>query len=422
MSNGTVIGLTKVVDNGPDSSRYNLVILAEGYTASQLPDFHTDVSNFVAALQATPPYGANWQAINVYRIDVASTDSGAADPTACGGTGAAPATYFDASFCNGGIQRLLEVNDTTVHTVVNDYLPTAQAIMVLVNSDIYGGSETLGPGGIGVFSANSESAQIGLHELGHTFGLADEYPTWAGCGSGESGHNTYTGGEPTQPNVTANTNRTTLKWREFVDASTAIPTTSNPNCDDCDPRTTSPVPAGTVGAFEGAYYNHCGAYRPEFTCMMQTLGVPYCTVCEAVIAANLSLYTCTITGISEGTPMARNLDTMRTFRDDWLTASPDGRRLIDLLARHDAEISTRLTVDGPLRERAQGLLEQVYAVMESRDSAEPLTFDAEIIAAAADVLGEFAASGSVALRRTADSSRADLRRLQGKSAAEAFST
>lgn len=420
MSNGSVIGLTKVVDNGPDSSLYNLVILAEGYTASQLPNFHSDVSNFVATLQATPPYGANWQAINIYRIDVASTDSGAADPIACGGTGAAPATYFNASFCNGGIQRLLEVNDTTVHTVVNNYLPTAHAILVLVNSGIYGGSETLGPGGIGVFSTNRNSALIGLHELGHTFGLADEYPTWAGCGSGESGHNTYTGGEPTQPNVTANTDRTTLKWREFVDSSTPVPTTANPNCDDCDPRTTSPVPAGTVGAFEGAYYYHCGAYRPEFTCMMLALGVPYCTVCETVIAANLSIYTCTISGISKGTPMAGKLDTMRSFRDDWLAASPAGRRLIDLLAQHDAEVSTRLAVDGPLRERTQALLERAYAIVESRDSGEPLIFDGELIMAAADVLGEFAANGSVALRRAADSSRADLHGLQGKSAAEAF--
>jgi hypothetical protein len=154
--------------------------------------------------------------------------------------------------------------------------------------------------------------------------------------------------------------------------------------------------------------------------MMQTLGVPYCTVCEMVIAANLALYTCAITGISEGTAMARKLGSMRSVRDDWLAASPDGRRLIDLLARHDAEITTRLTVDGPLRERAQGLLERAYAVVESRDSAEPLIFDAELIAAAADVLGELAASGSIALRRAADSSRADLHRLQGKSAAEAF--
>jgi hypothetical protein len=29
MSNGSVIGLTKVAGNGPDSRRYNLVILAE---------------------------------------------------------------------------------------------------------------------------------------------------------------------------------------------------------------------------------------------------------------------------------------------------------------------------------------------------------------------------------------------------------
>jgi hypothetical protein len=78
--------------------------------------------------------------------------------------------------------------------------------MVLVNSDIYGGSKILGPGGIGGFSTNSKSMQIGLHELGHTFGLADEYPTWADCGSGESGHNLHLeGADPAD--VTAITDR-----------------------------------------------------------------------------------------------------------------------------------------------------------------------------------------------------------------------
>ncbi len=56
-----------------------------------------------------------------------------------------------------------------------------------------------------------------MHEMGHTaFGLADEYSTYAGCSSGETGHNTYSGSEPTEQNVTANI--TTLKWQSLVTA------------------------------------------------------------------------------------------------------------------------------------------------------------------------------------------------------------
>ena len=118
----------------------NLVILGDGYQAGQIAQFAANVSSFIAKLQSEPPFGDVWTGINVYRIDVASTDSGAHDPATCGGTGATARTYFDASFCNNGIQRLLLVNNTTVHGVVNAEMPQAHMIMVLVNSPIYGGS------------------------------------------------------------------------------------------------------------------------------------------------------------------------------------------------------------------------------------------------------------------------------------------
>ena len=35
-SEGYVIGTTKLVDHGPDSARWNLVILGDGYQASEL--------------------------------------------------------------------------------------------------------------------------------------------------------------------------------------------------------------------------------------------------------------------------------------------------------------------------------------------------------------------------------------------------
>ena len=42
--------------------------------------------------------------------------------------------------------------------------------------------------------------------MGHTaFGLADEYPYYAG--GDETGHDHHPAGEPSEPNVTANTNR-----------------------------------------------------------------------------------------------------------------------------------------------------------------------------------------------------------------------
>ena len=89
--------------------------------------------------------------------------------------------------------------------------------------------------------------------------------------------------------MTANINRNTLKWGSFVGRSTALPTTANADCTKCDPQA-SPVAAGTVGAFTGAFYNHCGAYRPEFDCKMRTLSKPLCSVCQHRIEVKLKPY------------------------------------------------------------------------------------------------------------------------------------
>jgi len=286
---GAVVGTTKILDHGSPSARWNLAVLGDGYRAAELTQFATDAQDFVTTLLATPPFNEHYlfgrrlsDAINVYRIDVSSTDSGADDPAACGGTGAAPATFFDAAFCNGGIRRLLVVNTATVATVVNAQMPQAHMSIVIVNSPIYGGSG----GSAATFSKASGANEIGLHEMGHAaFGLADEYEYWAGCGV-DVGHDNHPASEPSEPNVTIDTNRGTIKWGALIGPATPLPTTSNGNCAVCDPQA-NPLPAGTVGAFEGAHYYHCGAYRPEFTCRMRALNNPFCAVCRRRIRGTL---------------------------------------------------------------------------------------------------------------------------------------
>ena len=49
-------------------------------------------------------------------------------------------TYFDASFGALGVRRLLVCNDLTATTVAVSQLPEVKAILVVVNSLIYGGS------------------------------------------------------------------------------------------------------------------------------------------------------------------------------------------------------------------------------------------------------------------------------------------
>ena len=288
-SDGYISGTVKVVDHGPNSQRYNIVILGDGYRASEPGKYATDVQNFIDTLRATAPYNDLFCGINIHRVDVVSTDSGADDPGTCGdgstGSGATPKTYFDATFCgDGNIRRLLTCDFNSAKNTAQAQVPEVHFTMVIVNSSEYGGSG----GSVATISTNASSAEIGLHEMGHTaFGFADEYEYYQGCGTGETGHDNFSGGEPSEPNVTANTDKNTIKWKALLtNPADPLPTTTNADCSDCD---TQPNPKSStyVGAYDGARYFHCGCYRPSFNCRMRALNNAFCAVCQDVIRTTL---------------------------------------------------------------------------------------------------------------------------------------
>lgn len=173
----------------------------------------------------------------------------------------------------------LFVDALLVIQTVNVEVPAWHSILVMVNSPIDGGGAS---GKIGVFSLDSAAEEAALHELGHVFGLADEYGDLKED-KFDVNLDMHPPDEPCEPNVTIKSDRNLIKWRDLIDSTTAIPTMCNPACPKCD-GTPSPVPPeGTVGAFEGAHYYHCGAYRPEHNCKMRNLGHPFCAVCERFI-------------------------------------------------------------------------------------------------------------------------------------------
>lgn len=284
-SDGYVVGITKVVDYGPDNARWNLVIVGDGYQASELAQYHTDVQNIIATLQATPPFDELFCGINVHRVDVVSTDSGADDPTNCpdgtSGTGTTPNTYFDAKYCSvgpGGVHydRLLTIDSNSAKSVATAQQPLLHQVLCIVNASKYGGSG----GEVATCSIDPLSSQIAIHEMGHSaFGLADEY---GGNGTGTPA------GEPPEPNVTRDTNRTTNKWRALIAAATPMPSQCDSSCtaSSCVPPTNPPV-TGAVGTYEGAIYSDCNTYRPLPNCYMRELGRPFCPVCAGIIRQTL---------------------------------------------------------------------------------------------------------------------------------------
>ena len=240
-SDGAVGALEKIVDNGPNRDRWNLVILGDGYAVAELAKYHSDVQQFVLTLRATSPFDKLWPAINVHRVDVVSTDSGADDPVDCpdgAGSGARPLTFFDASFCSvapGGVRisRLLTVDSDRAEDVAKRAVPEVHQTLVIVNASKYGGSG----GKVAVCSTDVSAAQIALHEIGHSaFDLGDEY---GGNGTGTPL------GEPPHANVTRD-KRALEKWHELIAPTTPTPTACAPGCADCVPPANPPSP-GTVG-------------------------------------------------------------------------------------------------------------------------------------------------------------------------------
>jgi hypothetical protein len=337
VSDGTVLGTTKVVDHGADDTKWCLLVAGDGFTSSELGDFESAVDDFVAYLETHLTGALNWEKVNVIRLDVESDESGVDTSTT------AVDTYLDGSLGSTGVARALTVDWTIATDTANAQFPEWDAMLVLVNTTEYGGASTIG-GGVGAASLDPTFAnEIAVHELGHAgFGLADEYDYKKGCahdGGAEDdlgAQDVYpnASGEPVSPNVT--NNRFSLKWSSFVDPSTLIPTTSNGDCGECDVQS-SPVADGTVGAFEGGNHYHCNIWRPEYNCRMRVLGQPFCTVCEAHIGTVLTFGSlldvtpCFVAGAIYGDRHHPDVLALRRWRDGHLARDARGRVAMRLL-------------------------------------------------------------------------------------------
>lgn len=250
--------ILKIIDNGDDNTRFVCVLLAEGYTAEESKKFTDDYTRIVNHIFSTSPWKEYKSFINFYTLYRPSKQSGADHPS----QNVYVDTAFDATFDSYGVSRLLTVNDRKAFDAAAQ-IPSFDAVFVLVNDSVYGGSA----GSTIVFSCTEAAGDIALHEAGHFIGhLADEYET------AYVADPVITGGVP---NITRQTVIEAIPWEKWIDPEIPLPT----------PETIT----DRIGLFEGAGYSPVGIYRPKHTCKMRTLSAPYCEICaEAIIR---SLYT-----------------------------------------------------------------------------------------------------------------------------------
>jgi hypothetical protein len=256
---------------GTTATRFNLVIMGDGYTEAEFPKFLQQVDKHLNTLWSIEPYKSYKSYMNVYAIEIVSADSGVdCDPNLNSGLKNTPLSMGFWGGCSASsVQRLISVNNTAATTYANMVAGTTSAnrqILAIANSNTYGGAG-------GTFATasggNALSALISPHELGHSLGgLQDEYDYLTrGVAGG-----TYSGGEPTSVHHTiltaAQMTAQQKKWYRWL----GEPSESG----------------GTIGVYQGGMYLRFGVWRPSQHSIMKTLGYYYDQIGREVMTRAIS--------------------------------------------------------------------------------------------------------------------------------------
>jgi hypothetical protein len=240
---------------GAMDNRVNIVILGDGFTQEELPRFLDESKKFADFFLSYAPYKRYRDYFNIFSIGTPSKESGITNPgTAFDRYPDQPVgnkdTYFGSSFGNT-IHRLVTItNYTDLSNLLAVNLPSYDLVVVLLNSPWYGGSG----GSFAVHTLHDQANKIGVHEIGHTLThLNDEY--WAGTGYGWEA-----------PNMTANNNPATIKWKNWINTS-------------------------QIGVFRHGDGEAANWHKPTtVNCLMEVLHKEFCSVCkEATIEKILEL-------------------------------------------------------------------------------------------------------------------------------------
>jgi hypothetical protein len=287
--------VTQILNSGPPGAKLNIAVLGDGFAAGDQTLYNNKVQELLLdGVFARDYFYEDKSAYNIFRVNLISVDSGvsqrvynengtpsdASDDTIVSTTirNTALGYIYSGSWAHCWLEGGAGTGQK-VQNALTTWVPDYHLVVIILNEAGFGGC---GGGGFQIVTLGSSWAVM-AHEFGHgTGGLADEYCARPG---------TYTGGEPGAPNITTNTNRATLKWRQFVDPATPVPTGTGP----CADYNVAPKPAGwsnsdDAGLFEGGGTWSLGLYRPAVNCRMNGNSPPYCPVCYTTMKTKAEPY------------------------------------------------------------------------------------------------------------------------------------
>ena len=307
--------LLKLAEHGDPSTKVDLLLLGDGYTAAEAGPCESSLRRLAGLLFEVSPFKDRRSDFNVWGLCPPAAESGVSRPS----TGIHRRSPAGATYDAFGSERYVLSFENKAFRELASWAPY-DAVTIVVNGRTYGG------GGIfGLYStvaADSVWAKyLFVHEFAHHFAaLADEYYTSDAVYLPAADRI-----EPWEPNVTALLDPSTLKWRDLVAAGTPVPTPWSKEAFEQQSReiqarrrairaanrpeeemdalfleqqraeTTllgSDDHARAVGAFEGANYEARGSYRPQIDCIMFSRNeVPFCAVCRRTIERVIDMYT-----------------------------------------------------------------------------------------------------------------------------------
>jgi hypothetical protein len=250
---------------------YDVVVMGDGFTAAEQDLFNLRAREVVETLETREPYASHLCALNVWRVNVVSTESGIDRPE----EGISKDTALDCRYGNPSADRhdplrLITCESPDKCRQAAAHAPDSDTILVLVNDTLFGGG---GNSEIVTTAIYSNFANTLTHELGHNIGgLDDEYPCLLCDGTDDD--RLWTGVAFDSPNLTTSSDRNLVPWSALIAASTPVPTT----VDD---------PPGVVGIWEGGYYYAKGIYRSQFLCHMRDTDAEFCAACSRALTRRL---------------------------------------------------------------------------------------------------------------------------------------
>lgn len=251
--------VTELLRNGANGDKFNLVIIGDGFTAgADQTTFDTFVQNTVIndlfSDNRNGAYREIMGSFNIFRINAVSAQTGVTTINAAGTVTNTVNTFLGYRFSGDWNRCWMEPGpntDATLVATLNRLVPGWTHVFIVLNTGAFGGCNRSNQLAI----TTGVGWTVAAHEMGHMIGnLGDEY----------TGTVNYAGSEPGAVNQTINTVRSTLKWRQFVNPGTAVPTAATFGGD----------PVEDVGLFAGATTGGTrfgsGIFRPSLNSRMNS--------------------------------------------------------------------------------------------------------------------------------------------------------